>query len=509
MNIFETLANNKESNSYAPLTTKNNPSKFDLENENQENDKNIFENLADKKTENNFSFLETLKDIGQQIVSKGTSGLAGAYGDISGALGLGTKETLPGQEKRNIRSFNDPTTGLELDDELIPNYTNLPTSSDIKQLIESQTGIGEGKTPSGRIAGRGAEMVGSALATPGGGIKALASTGLAGLAGQGIREAEGGEGLASTTEILGSIVPSAISGKLSPSKSQKSVVDAGRRIGLTERQITPLIQSEGKISSVGKIAHKGERNKSLFNSIKDTLGNSYDNVKQSLSNLGNVNQANSQLLQTKFTNIRNDLAKTVKASPDKKEAIKFIDKSIDKISKTGTTPEELINFWQDINKSVKWNSLQGGKKSLSRLKEPISEVLNNVAPQAAKDFEMTNQLYSKYAQVSKKLKPDIIDSFANKAEMLAIAPSGLALVYGNTAPLIGLASEVAIRRLATEMLTNPYFQNIGNKLAVNFNAGSVNAVKQTLLEAQKYMSKKYPQEDWGFLISSDEPPKTK
>src|SRR6185312_1200202 len=504
MSIFQTLAKNKEFNDFSTVQSngeKKENNKFDISNP-QENE-NIFQSLSQKKSEKNFSFLDTLKDVGQQILSKGASGLAGAYGDVTGVLGLGTKETLPGEEIRRRAGFEDPTSQLAQDEDLIPNYTNLPTSSDVKQGIESLTGIGEGETPAGRIAGRGAEFIGGALSMPGSGLKSLATAAGSGIAGQSLREIGAPEALATGTEIASSIIPSAISGKLEAGKKTKNLVDAGRRIGLSENQITPLIQSEKKIATIGKIAHKGERTKELFTSIKDTLGNSYDNVKNSVANLGKVNASNSQLLQNKFTAIRDDLLKTVKASPDKEAAIKFIDEAIDKISKTGASPEELVNFWQDINKSVRWNSLQGGKKSLTRLKEPISEVLNNVAPQAAKDFEMTNELYSKYAQISKKLKPDLVDSFANKGEMLAAAPAALALVWGNLAPLAGLASEFALRRLAREMIVNPLFQNIGRKLVKNLNGSSVNGIKQSLNKLKELWKKKVPEQNWDFLISGD------
>lgn len=501
--FFEVIKNPARKTEFASVVSHSEPS-----------GKNIFESLNEQqKQEKDFSFLETLQDVGEQVLSKGVSGAVGAYGNILDTFGLQLNEgeTLPGQKARNSAQFavlekldrgEVPSFGefmLLSDDDVAPNFTRFPTSKNIQEKIENVTGIGEGKTPEGRIAGRGAEFISEGAAT-GGGAKALIGLGLSGLAGQGIRESGGGEGLASTVEIGGSLAPSVISKKLIPTgKGTKDIVEAGRKVGLSESQITPLIQGEKKAATLSKVARKGSKTKELFNSIKESLGDSYQNIKNSVSNIGNVNAANQKVLIDKFTIIKDDLQKTLKASPDKEAAINFITDAIKKVLKKGASPEELINFWQDINKSVKWNSIQGGKKSLTKLKEPILEVLNNVAPQAAKDFELTNSLYSRYSQISKRLKPDIVDSILNKGEILAAPAAGIALVQGNPWALIGLGSESAIRLLGREMLINPYFQNISKKMVRNFNQGSIRAVTESVNQVKDYMRRKHPNEDWSFL----------
>lgn len=506
-NIFDQLDNDSEGDDFFEVINK--PQQTTpygkIESAETSENKNIFDVLNDQqKEEKSFSFLDTVKDVGKQIASKGVSGALGAYGNITGMFGQTKENLLPGQE---ARLQNNDEFDLGLDDDILPSYSRLPSTKDVSNTIQELTGVGEGQTPAGRIAGRGAEFGGEALAFPGTGAKGLLSVVGAGLAGQGLREAGANETIATGTEIAGSVIPSLIQGKVMPTRKEaKGIANAGRSIGLTEKQITPLIQSEGKVSLLSKVARKGESTKQLFQSIKDSLGDSYQTIKQNVSNLGNVNNANRQILENKFTAIRNDLSKTVKASPDKKAAIEFIDDAISKIQTSSATPEELINFWQDINKSVKWNSLQGGKKSLAQLKEPILEVLNNVAPSAAKDFEMTNQLYSKYSQISKKLKPDLVDAFINKAEIMGAVPAvGYAIVHGNVSPLLGLASESAVRLIGREMLTNPYFQNIANKLVTNFNQGSLKGLEITMKNVNEYMKRKHPEENWDFLISENNP----
>jgi len=502
------------------LSKENNEDNFLIEEINEDSSNgNIFEQLAkQEKEKNEFGFLETAKDVAKQVTSKGVSGFLGGIGNILDAFGLQLKEgqTLPGQQEINkIQSdlLDKMNRGESLsfgemlllsDDEGLPSGMRLPTSREIQKAITATTGIGEGETPIGRIAGRGAEMLGEGAAT-GGGIKALTSLGLSGIAGQGIREAGGPEIAAQGTEILGSLLPAAFSKKLIPSgKETKDFVEAGRKIGLSEEQLTPLIQGEKKVATLSKIARKGTKTKELFSSIKETLGDSYSTIKSTKEAKKTIPIVQQTKLKKEFNSIRDELSKTLAPSPDKESAINYISRSIETLKKNDLTPEYLINFWQDINKSVKWNSIQGGKKSLTQLKDPISNTLKKISPNLAKDFEMTNDLYSKYAQISKKLKPDFIDSIVNKAEILGAAAAGVALVTGNLDALIGLASiglasEASLRLLSREMLINPYFQNVAKKLVVNFNQSSMRGVSETVKQVREFLERKHPNEDWSFL----------
>ena len=458
----------------------------------------IFDQLSSKTEDRAFGIGETLKDIGQQLLSKGAQGFLGAYGNIAELLGQGKENLTPGMEARFSREFEDP---LQSEVEDYPSYARLPTGEDIGALIKATTGVGEGQTPAGRIAGRGAEFVGGGAALPiGMGGKAAATLAGAGAAGQTLREAGAPEALATGTEIAGTVLPSAISGKVLPrAKEAKALAEGGRALGLAERELSPLLKSQKEITTLSKVARKGGKTKEIFESIKSKLGDSYDTLKKSPGAQKNIDPKQSSTLIRKFVDIETDLGKTLQPSPDKEAALKFVRGATDKLIKDGATPEELINFWQDINKSVKWNSIQGGKKALARLKEPILEALKEVDPNMAKNFELTNELYSKYAQVAKKLKPDLIDSFVTKAEITAVVPAAVGLAQGNPWIFAGLAGEAAMRTLAREMIVNPYFQNVSNKLVKNLNAGSVKGLQQTFSEVKSYLEKKYPDEDWKFL----------
>ncbi len=519
LNIFEQLNSDSEGDDFVGITPSNQPPATPFAqtlSSEPTKEKNIFETLDGIEESKKYNFLETARDVGEQVSTKGVAGALGSYGNILDTFGLQAKEQLPGEKAKNEREFEiltkmqsgPPPTIAELselsDDDQLPRFSRLPTSEDVQKQIESSTGIGEGKTPLGRVSGRAAGFAGEGLTT-GGGVKSLLGLAASGAAGQGIREGGGPEALATGVEIGGSLLPSLVTGKVSPigitksGKEAKSIVEAGRKIGLSEKQIAPLIQGETKASVLSKVARKGTKTKERFASIKESLGDSYNRIKASPEAKVKIPNAEQLNLRKQFGNIRNELSKTLAPSPDKEAALNYIEKSLETLRNTDITPEYLVNFWQDINKSVKWNSISGGKKALAKLKDPISETLQKLSPTLAGDFEMTNQLYSKYAQISKKLKPDLVDAFVSKGEILAGGAGALALAQGNPWILSGVAGEAALRLLGREMLINPYFQNVATKLVTNVNSGSVKAATETVKQAQDYMKKKHPEEDWSFL----------
>lgn len=506
MNIFERLANQKPEpfqTILSPTTEESSPS-------------NIFEKLAKKNEENKlqeFGLGETVVDIGKQIVKKGTGALFGTYGDIADITPYNpSKETVEKIRQPKSKIEFDilqkmeqgitPTYGelLLLTDSELPEYGRIPSSQDIESIL----GIGEGKTSLGRIAGEGARGAGQVLAFGGGKVPLLAGALGAGGA-QTLREGGIPEPIPTITEILSSFAPSAISKKLVPLTSKTAdIVEKGRKIGLSEKQIAPLIQSQTKLSTLGKIAKKSEKTQKQFASIRDSLGDSYQTIKSSPTAKQQIGLKNQNDLINTLYNIESDLQKTLKPSPSKEGALTYIKESIKKLENNLVDSETLINTFQDINQTVNWNAIQGGKKALAKIKEPLVKAIENVSPELAKDFEITNELYSKFAKARKALKPDAIDKVLSKGEIIAIAPGAIALAQGNPWIIKGIAAESAFRILANELLTNPYFQTISGKLVRNFNSASVKGLKDITQQSYDYLNRKYPQEDWSFLVNPGE-----
>lgn len=450
----------------------------------------------------------TVKDVLKQVAKRGFAGATGAYGDVLDLLGLQAKEVLPGEQaRRQVESDiltrmqqpgYVPSVGELLalsDDDVLPSFSRLPSTQEAAHLVEMLGGPGEAETVGGRIAGRGAEAVGAGAAL-GGGVKILLALLGGGLAGQTAEELGAPPLVGSAVELATALLPGAISKKLLPGKkAAKELLKRGREIGLTERELTPLLKEEKGLSFFGKLARKGRKVQQRLETTREKLGDAYESIKKEAAKYAPLNFEQADNLLEKFGKVNQELRTTIKAAPDKETAIKFIEEAIDVINAKGATPEELINFYQDINASVNWNAIQGGKKKLADLKTPIMEALHKASPQVAKDFDLTNTLYSKFKGVQKALKSGMMDKWLDKGE-LGMAAFGLAT--GNFSMLKTVAGEAAGRTLATEMLTNPYFQNLSRKLVQSMNKNKKKTVIALVRQAEKYMQKHHPQEEWDF-----------
>jgi hypothetical protein len=93
---------------------------------------------------------------------------------------------------------------------------------------------------------------------------------------------------------------------------------------MTEAQIAPLLQSEGKVAALSKVAQKGERTKEVFKSIKKSIGDSYETIKSSPLAKSEVYKPIEKLkLRKEFVSIKNNLSKTLKPSPEKASCYKI------------------------------------------------------------------------------------------------------------------------------------------------------------------------------------------
>jgi len=452
----------------------------------------------------------TGKDIAKQAAIGGAKGLFGTYGDILDLLNLQSEETLPGEESQRQREFEalermhqpgyKPSIydlmALTDDDDIVPRYSRLPSSKEVEEFAQILGVETSPETTPGKFSRRIGEAVGSG-ASLGAGGKALAALGAGAGIGEGVEQVTDSPTAGVIAEILATLGLGGLGKKLAPaSKKGKELVQRGRQVGLTEKELTPLLQSEKKLATFSKLARKSEKTAESFKKINEKLGGAYDLVREEASQHGRLSASQNEKLLKDFGEINKKLRTTLKASPEKEGAIKFIEDSMETIRNRGATPEELIGFWGDINNAVNWNAVKGGKKSINALKTPIREILRDTDPQLAKDFELTNELYTRYKKAAKALKPDMIDKWLNKGEGAAIVSS---IATANPILLKGVASEMAIRLLSKELLTNPRLQNVSNKAlqAIRSNKGA--AGSQALKAAKKILEQKHPNEDWEFL----------
>ena len=127
------------------------------------------------------------------------------------------------------------------------------------------------------------------------------------------------------------------------------------------------------------------------------------------------------------------------------------------------TGEKIIKFFRDIN-----HELGGKTKQLSTLKDPIKRTLMELDRDLGRSFDLTNKLYGKYAEITKRLNPSEYDKLSTAGKSAAAL---MVLMSGNFGLLESIASFEGARKVAEHMLTNPRMQNLSSKMisAINQN----------------------------------------
>jgi hypothetical protein len=253
--------------------------------------------------------------------------------------------------------------------------------------------------------------------------------------------------------------------------SKNEILDFARKAGMSESEITPLLQGEMKQKFLAKLSSKGEAMEGKLRSTQKSIGRVFDSIKDSesaqqvLSRKQGIRLVKS--MQDKFQRMPTSVRNAVK--DDFREMLKG-----------DVTGEKVINFFQDIN-----HELGSKTKQLSTLKDPIKKALMELDPELGRSFDMTNKLYGKYAEIAKRLKPSDHD------KLFSAGKGGLALtslLTGNFGVIKGLAALEGSRKVAEHMLTNPRMQNLSTKMisALNQNKfGVAEHIKNQLIDEVK------------------------
>lgn len=395
-------------------------------------------------------------------------GLGGTYGDIIEAVGPG------GDISRAIR--HTP---------MIP----IPTSEEVKNLIE-RLGI---KTEPESVGERFAQRIGEALgsgASLGGGLGVLGALGTGAALGQVAEEAGATPTVSNLVELLGSLGTGAIKGKLLPRGAKtKELVEAGRRLGLTEREISPLVKGKKGFALGKTFVRKADKMEKLTRSIENKLGDSYKFVKEAAKKEGRVPFKEAKKLSDTLSKELKKLTKTHAPSDAKKKAMEILDKTITDLHLRGSSYEKLINTYQDINKQPK-----AVRNLLEPIKKAFTAELKKGSPELAKDFESANKLYSRFTTRIGKLKPENFDKMINKMEAFGIATGIGAAMMGNPWALKAVIGETVMRSVAKQYLTNPYLQNLPNKFIHALTSDNRKNAIALVNSFKKFMKKHYDED---------------
>lgn len=431
------------------------------------------------------------KDIGKQGAKGVGKGLFGAYGNLLDLIRAQPKKMLPGEKIQRGREeealerieAGKPSLSdfLELgEDEVIPRYSKLPSSSDVEDFLSLLSINPEAESGAGRFAERIGEALGGGAAL-GGSPATLAAMGGGAALGQGAEELGASPMLSALVELGGSLGLGGIGGKVAPfSKEGQKLAAGGRALGLTEKELSPLVKSKAGFGAGTTLTRKTQRLNRLANSIESKLGKAFKGVEKEAQSYGNLSGDQAQGLVNKLSKSLEKLKKTHNPSEAEKTASSILEEAIKNIDSQGSSYEKLVSSYRSINKMPK-----AVRNALEPVKKAYASEITKASPKLAQEFLDSNKLYSQFMDRVSRLRPESFDKMINKVEALGISAATIAAMLGHPWALKGIIGEAALRSVAKEYLTNPYFQNLPNKVIQATKKGNWKAIESLAKEFEK------------------------
>src|SRR5216683_1516934 len=295
-----------------------------------------------------------------------------------------------------------------------------------------------------------------------------------------------GEGAQTALEITTYIGPD-LTKKLLAKGKNKELIEAGKALGLTDEQLTPLLQNEFKQKWLSKLVPKRGGTQKALKETREGLGKAYDTLKNSKAATSGLNEASERLLQKNIDKFLVDMPSSVRSK---------ILQDYKDLFAAPVTGKSLMNFYSKVNHAIGDNS-----KQLSLIKGPIRKAVHALSPELGKDFDLVNNLYSKYSNIASRLKPTLASDIISAAETLGIFGS---VAMGHYPSLIGLLGEQAAKKVAQQMLINPHFQQLGRKMVVALNQNKYGLAKKIMEDYIKEVKKTSPESAKKLEDASEE-----
>jgi hypothetical protein len=288
------------------------------------------------------------------------------------------------------------------------------------------------------------------------------------VAGQAVEEATGSEFAGDMTELatgLGlDLGAKSFAKRIVPKKSQEALASVAKKYGLSEAQLSPLLQDK-KIERWAKFAHKGDDTQRFAAAIESQLGSGYDVLREEAKSLKPLTKEAAEGMTGSFQKLINEMNDVIKPTPETERAVRYLSDVLSIIKKGPIKPSQLIGQWKELNSFVDWSKVNNGQRILGTLKGPMLEALRTSGAEVASDFEALNTLYSASKRLTKGLRPSDVDKFLSYGQVgaltLGMATLDPTIIYK---VLKGSAIKAVSRRAIKNYMLSPRYQNLSGKI---------------------------------------------
>lgn len=311
---------------------------------------------------------------------------------------------------------------------------------------------------------RAGGIAGGLMLTGGAALPSIGRGLLGGAAGQAIEEIGGGPISQAAGEIAASSLPSLARRIIPSSVDQARILETGRRYGMTEEQLAPLMPEVKKRRFFGKYAFAGEETGEKLKETGKGISNIYDVLESSPKAQRVISPQATHDFVTEIDRLSMRMPHNIR-SQLKNDAMDLVRQAQ---RKGGFTGQDLMNFYHDI--SSRYNL---GRQQLELFKDPVKKAIGSIDPELGKDFETVNRMFQKKSQIGRILKPSEYEHLISLGEAYELGASVGNLDVGRLGRLLGM---VGFRKFSEKMLTSPRFQNIIEKTQNALMKNDINAL---------------------------------
>jgi len=339
-----------------------------------------------------------------------------------------TTQELESSVEKKIPSLKPETEGEQKYENTLETFTSLLMPGAPRSLINSVTraGIGAG----------GGEAAASLMKEFGIG--------------------EAAQNIARMVFALGSQLP----GLRRASIAENRTRIAGKKAGLNEKELTPLLQPEKMARRIGKLTSETEKNREVLKSVKKKSDAFLDNISERGKKVI-IPEENMSGLIEKTESLRNEMAMAAGEEPNRVGVIKYLDGVLDDFKKGSLTAQHLINTFRDANRMFK-ETMPSQKNRLQSMNKAISQAVYKTDKELGRDFRLGNRLHSARMEFIDNVGWQNLEKSWTKGTP---AQEALASIVGGaigqmsgapgTGALVGAGTMFAINKTANWLLTSP------------------------------------------------------
>jgi hypothetical protein len=185
---------------------------------------------------------------------------------------------------------------------------------------------------------------------------------------------------------------------------KEGMLNLAKKSKLSPEATTLLLQSEGKVNLLSKIAKKTKKYEGAVKELNEKLGKNYDKLKEVGKKGGYIGAKAEQSLSKDLSSTLEELDKTLIVGPDTDAAKKAIGTALSRLESQGSTVEELINTRLNLGQSINWNRVDPKGAMLNQTRETLMRAIEKSNPKVAKELKLTDQGWSKYKKFEKSLE---------------------------------------------------------------------------------------------------------